>query len=147
MKTVIVGILMLCAMVSYAAFGGGRSGGFSGGRSYGGGFTSGRSVSSGNSFGGFRASPSATISRPAPAYSARSAGTVIVNPAPIVHYNNGGGFWSGWMWGHMMGHNQTIVTGTAGTPIVVQDQTSGWFILGTVAAVVFIVIVLAVMLS
>lgn len=133
MKNIIVAVLVLCAVSSFAAFGGGRSGGFSSGRSS---FSSG-SRSSGGSFGGFRSSGSGvTIARPAPSVSYSRAYSA---PTVVHHYNSGngmGGFWSGWMMGHFMSR-QAYVAGTNG--VVVAD--TGTPVLAVVLGVLFACVV------
>lgn len=96
-------IAIFFAVSCYAGFGGGRSGGFSGGgRSS---FSSGRSSmgSSRSSFGGSRSSGSpATISRPSYSRSTGSTShTTIINGGGYG-YGGSGGFWSGMMMGHLL---------------------------------------------
>lgn len=137
MNKMIAAVLMLCASVSFAGFGGGRSFG-GGGRSFGGSSFSGRSSYSGSGFGGYRASGSAaTISRPS--YSG-SAPHIYSSPVVVHHYDNGGSsFMHNWMMWHLIfSHNNSGPVVSSGSGSYADSSAA------TFALVIVVIAVLAV---
>ncbi len=131
MKIAILALSLLILPPAFAGFGGGRSGGFSGARS----FSSGRSFSApSRSFGGARSAPSVTITRPTPPPPA-------AHPAPIIqnHYNGGGssnGLLTGMMVGSMLSQpHTTVVTGDSAVAPGVVSNADGTAYMAPAAAV------------